>query len=156
MASTPSLGVDGQDRVAVAWSRLAAGQQRIESVRPGADGSRERHGDCYRTSFLGAPPIVQVARPDLVRQAFDTDNGAALAGAARGEFMEDLMGQHPLPTLDGEEWLRQHRLLGPPFHGAAIERHREQISEIAAAEIETWPLGEPLKCARGCGRSRWR
>jgi hypothetical protein len=36
-ASTPSLGIDSQDRMTVAWWRLA-GQERIESVRVGADG----------------------------------------------------------------------------------------------------------------------
>jgi cytochrome P450 family 135 len=106
---------------------------------------REQLGDCYRASFIGFPRLVYVARPDLVKLAFDTDKGTGLAGAARAEFMEGLIGPHSLLTLDGEEWLRQRRLLGPPLHGNAIERYRRQIAEIAAAEVETWPLGTPLK-----------
>jgi cytochrome P450 family 135 len=108
-------------------------------------GCRERLGDCYRASFIGFPRLVYVARPDLIKLAFDTDKGTGLAGAARAEFMEALVGRQSLLTLDGEEWLRQRRLLGPPLHGNAIERYRRQIAEIAAARIETWPLGAPLK-----------
>jgi cytochrome P450 family 135 len=108
-------------------------------------GCRERLGDCYRVSFIGFPRLVYVARPDLIKLAFDTDKGTGLAGAARAEFMEALVGQHSLLTLDGKEWLRQRRLLGPPLHGNAIERYRLQVAEIAAAQIETWPLGTPLK-----------
>lgn len=107
---------------------------------------RKRLGDCYSARFVGFPRLVYVARPDLVKLAFETDRGTGLAGAARAEFMEELVGQHSLLTLDGEQWARQRRLLGPPFHGAAIEDHRGRIAEIAASHVERWSLaGAPVR-----------
>ena len=61
-ASTPSLGVDSQDRVTVAWLRFAGGQHRIESVRVGADGVAGDVGTLFSNAsvrFFG--PRVAVA-----------------------------------------------------------------------------------------------
>jgi cytochrome P450 family 135 len=107
--------------------------------------SSKRYGDCYRMSLIGLPPLAYVARPDLVGLAFETDKGGGLAGATRAEVLEPVVGRYSLLTLDGDQWLRQRRLLGPPLHGEALGRYRAQIAEIAAREIERWPLRVPLK-----------
>jgi cytochrome P450 len=46
--------------------------------------------------------------------------------------------------LDGERHLRMRRLLLPPFHGAAVRRYEALIEELAAAEVERWPIGEEM------------
>ena len=71
--------------------------------------------------------------------------------------MEPLLGTQSLLTTDGEQWERQRKLIGPPFHGELIENYREQIHDIAVAEVERWPAGETFAdAARACRTSRSR
>ena len=76
VASTPSLGVDSQDRVTVAWWRLAGGQQRIESVRVGADGVAGEVGTLFSNAsdrFLGPRIAVASGGGSVAVWARDTD-----------------------------------------------------------------------------------
>jgi cytochrome P450 len=41
--------------------------------------------------------------------------------------------------------MEQRKLLLPPFHGKRMQRYGELIEQIAAAEIERWPSGEPYR-----------
>ena len=41
--------------------------------------------------------------------------------------------------------MSQRKLLLPPFHGARMQGYEEKMTEIAAREIESWPLGTPHK-----------
>jgi cytochrome P450 len=43
--------------------------------------------------------------------------------------------------------MRQRKLLLPPFHGEAIERYAQMISDAAEREIDGWPVGEPFALA---------
>ena len=45
--------------------------------------------------------------------------------------------------LDDDQHMQQRKLLLPPFHGQRMQRYRELMSEIAAAEIERWPRQAP-------------
>lgn len=106
---------------------------------------RRRLGPVFRVRILGMCQLVYVAEPELAHQVFLTDRGTGRAGAVREDFLGPLVGRHSLLTLDGEEWLRQRRLLGPALHGARVEGYRVDIAEIAAREIERWPRGEPFE-----------
>jgi cytochrome P450 len=106
--------------------------------------SRNRYGDVFEVRLPGLGRFVYVADPALVKQVFAADRDIGLAGEARRPFFEPLLGTQSLLTTDGEQWERQRELLGPPFHGELIENYREQIHEIAAAEVERWPLGMPM------------
>ena len=55
-----------------------------------------------------------------------------------------MLGRFSLLTLDGDDHMRQRKLLLPPFHGEAVRRYRDLIAEIAAREVERWPVGEPF------------
>ena len=43
--------------------------------------------------------------------------------------------------------MSQRKLLLPPFHGARMQGYEEKMTEIAAREIETWPLRPPAQAA---------
>jgi cytochrome P450 len=43
--------------------------------------------------------------------------------------------------------MRQRKLLLPPFHGDAVERYVQMISDVAEREIDRWPVGEPFALA---------
>jgi cytochrome P450 len=102
---------------------------------------RDRHGDVFEVRLPGMGRFVYIADPALIKQVFAADRDIGLAGEARRPFFEPLLGTQSLLTTDGEQWERQRKLLGPPFHGELIEDYREQIHDIAAAEVERWPLG---------------
>jgi cytochrome P450 len=106
--------------------------------------NRDRYGPVFRTRFLGFPRFVYVAEPELARRVYATDRGGGLAGEVRRDFLSPLVGDHSLLCLEGEEWLRHRRLLGPAFNKRHVEGYREEIAAIAAEEIERWPADEPL------------
>ena len=106
--------------------------------------SRNRYGDVFEVHLPGMGRFVYIADPALVKQVFAADRDIGLAGEARRPFMEPMLGTQSLLTTDGEQWERQRKLIGPPFHGELIENYREQIHDIAVAEIERWPAGETI------------
>jgi len=102
---------------------------------------RDRHGDVFEVRLPGMGRFVYVVDPALIKQVFAADRDIGLAGEARRPFFEPLLGTQSLLTTDGEQWERQRKLLGPPFHGELIENYRQQIHDIAAAEVDSWPRG---------------
>ena len=101
---------------------------------------RRRFGPVFRIRFPGIPPLAYVTEPAAAQELFA--NHDALAGEARRPYLAPLVGDQSLLCLEGEPWKRQRRLLSPSFRGDAVRRWRDEITEIAAAEIETWPVGE--------------
>jgi cytochrome P450 family 135 len=102
---------------------------------------RDHYGDVYEIRLPGMGKFVYIADPALIKQVFAADRDIGLAGAARRPFFEPLLGSQSLLTTDGEQWERQRKLIGPPFHGELIENYRDQIHDIAVAEVERWPRG---------------
>jgi len=46
--------------------------------------------------------------------------------------------------LEGEPWMRERQRLAPAFHGQRLGSWTDTIADIVAAEVETWPVGEPF------------
>ena len=79
-----------------------------------------------------------------MKQVFTGDPATFHAGAANARALEPMLGTFSLLTLDGDDHMRQRKLLLPPFHGEAVQRYRDLIAEIAARDVERWPVGEPF------------
>ena len=77
----------------------------------------ERFGDpvTIRT-FWTDEPMVLFSGPDAVREVFRLDPAIAPAGQS-WEFLRPFAGAHSILVLDGEEHLRERRLMQAPFHG---------------------------------------
>jgi cytochrome P450 len=101
------------------------------------------YGDVFTLRFIGMGDLVYVADTDLVKEIFTGDPGVFRAGDAN-EIMEPVLGSQSVLLLDGDEHLRERRLLLPPFHGDSVRRYRELVAEIAGREVERWPRGEPF------------
>ncbi|HET8978988.1 MAG TPA: cytochrome P450 [Solirubrobacteraceae bacterium] len=61
--------------------------------------------------------------------------------------LRPILGPNSVLTSVGERHMRQRKLLLPAFHGEAVQRYVEMISEVAEREIDTWPSGEPFALA---------
>jgi cytochrome P450 family 135 len=106
---------------------------------------RRRYGDVFSLPFPAFGTLVYVADPDLVKQVFTGDPATFEAGAANARALEPVVGRFSLLTLDRDDHMRQRKLLLPPFHGEAVRRYRDLIAEIAAREVERWPVGRPFE-----------
>ena len=105
---------------------------------------RERHGDVFSSRFPFFGRVVYVADPELIKQVFTGAPDVFHAGEANATVLRDALGEHSLLTLDGRRHLSQRKLLLPPFHGDSVRRYAEVMAAAAAAEVSTWPVGEPF------------
>jgi cytochrome P450 family 135 len=103
-----------------------------------------RYGDTFQLRIAYEGTWVFVTHPDDVKRVFTGDPALLHAGEAN-RILLPVVGPHSLLLLDEAEHMADRKLLLPPFHGARMKRYGELMAEIAATEIERWPLGEPYK-----------
>jgi cytochrome P450 len=128
--------------------REPAALQTVEwVVRPTAllRRAQARYGEPFtlRTAWSDAP-LVLVSDPDEVRRIY-TAPGDVLQAGDSSAFLEPFVGPRSVLILNGDEHLRQRRLVLPPFHGEALRRWTQTIAEIANGELDTWVPGRPLR-----------
>jgi cytochrome P450 len=102
-----------------------------------------RYGDMFTLTIAQAGKFVFVAHPDMVKQVFTGSPEIYHAGEGNSVLLP-VVGRNSVLTLDRGEHIRQRKLLLPPFHGERMQRYGELMREITAAEIESWPDGEPF------------
>ena len=105
---------------------------------------QRRYGDVFGSRFPVFGDVVYVADPAGVKAVFGGSPDTHRAGEANVDVLGPVLGAHSLLTLDSEEHLRQRKLLLPPFHGERVRGYAELVAEIAAREVEGWPLGRPF------------
>jgi cytochrome P450 len=108
--------------------------------RPGAFLRRvhARFGDpaTIRT-YWTEEPMVLFSGPDAVRSVFRLDPAIAPAGQS-WEFLAPFAGPHSILLLDGEEHIRERRLMQGPFHGERMRALAPMVGELARRELATW------------------
>jgi cytochrome P450 family 135 len=113
----------------VAWiMRPAAFLQRVH----------DRFGDpvTIRTYWMDEP-MVLFSHPDAVREVFRLPPAIAPAGQS-WEFLRPFAGPHSILVLDGEEHLRERRLIQTPFHGERMRAFTPTVAELARRELSSW------------------
>jgi len=103
-----------------------------------------RFGDTFSLRILNEGHWVVLSHPDDVKQVFTGDPRVFHAGEGN-QILLPLLGEHSVLLLDEGAHIEQRKLLLPPFHGKRMQRYRELMAEIAAAEIERWPRNEPYR-----------
>jgi cytochrome P450 len=108
---------------------------------------RRELGDVWQVRLLSREePIVVTSHPDHVESLFKAK--PADAPSLTGESpLRPILGANSVLTLTGDRHLRERKLLLPPFHGEAVQRYVEMISEVAEREIDRWPVGRPFALA---------
>src|SRR5688572_25871425 len=98
----------------------------------------ERFGDpvTIRTYWTDEP-MVLFSHPDAVREVFRLDPRVAPAGQS-WEFLRPFAGEHSILVLDGEEHLRERRLIQTPFHGERMRGFQPLAAELAREELVGW------------------
>jgi cytochrome P450 family 110 len=100
-----------------------------------------RYGECFTASFPNNPPFVFTSNPEMIREVFTGKPEDLYAGVAN-RVTEPLLGSHSLLLMDGEEHIRERRLMTPPFHGERMLAYGHSMRESATRVIERWPLGQ--------------
>ncbi len=92
-------------------------------------------------NILGLGEVVSVWDPDLIKELFTGDSNVLLAGEANARVL-GRVAPTSLLALDGDRHVRMRRLMSPPFHGEAVRKYRDLIGDLAADEVQRWPMGK--------------
>jgi cytochrome P450 len=106
---------------------------------------RRRHGDVFTIRLVPSSRVVVVlSRPDHIREVFGTPPTVMHAGEGN-TVLAPIMGEHSLLLLDDDDHVRMRRQLMPAFNGHALRSYAGMMAELARAEVESWPVGEPFR-----------
>jgi cytochrome P450 family 135 len=112
--------------------------------RPGAmlEDCRRRYGDMFTLRIAHEGTWVFLADPDAVKQVFTGDPRVLHAGEANIVLLP-MLGHHSVLLLDEAAHMSQRKLLLPSFRGERMRGYEDTMAEVARAEIDRWPRGEP-------------
>jgi cytochrome P450 family 135 len=128
--------------------RTPAAAQTIEWVARPTDllrRSAARFGEPFtlRTLWADAPMVV-FSDPEQIKRVYAAPP-EALHGGASSTVLEPFAGPSSILLLSGAAHMRQRKLMLPPFHGERMEAHRATVAALAAAELDRWEPGRPLR-----------
>ena len=112
--------------------------------RPGAmlEDCHRRYGYMFTLRIAHEGTWVFLAHPDMVKQVFTGDPRVLHAGEAN-IVVQPFLGTNSVLLLDEAAHMAQRKLMLPSFHGERMRGYEQTMAEVAAAEIESWPVGEP-------------
>jgi cytochrome P450 len=99
-----------------------------------------RYGPIVKLGTAFDPNFVMVFDPALVKEVFRAPPDRLRAGEANA-VLGPALGTRSVLLLDGDEHLRQRRLMLPPFHGQRMRAYEDVMREAADRAIDSWPLG---------------
>jgi cytochrome P450 family 135 len=108
--------------------------------------SRRELGEVFRMRGMVAGRPTITSHPDHVRSLFKAKPEEA-PSLTRESPLRPIVGPNSVLTAVGPRHMRQRKLLLPSFHGEAIQRYMQMISDAAEREISRWPIGEPVALA---------
>jgi cytochrome P450 len=115
------------------WSRPSAFLERC----------RARYGRRFTIRLLGQTPFVVLSDPEEIKQLFQAPPDVLHPGEGAG-ILEPIVGPNSVILLDEDPHLRQRKLLLPAFHGESMQRLSGLMTELAEAEVASWPRDEAL------------
>ncbi len=103
-----------------------------------------RFGDRFTVRLGPFGTFVYLVDPEDIRAVFHGDDTVFHAGEANGRFLARVLGSSSVLVTDEERHQRQRRRLAGPFHGESVARLAPVMAEVAAGEVERWPVGQPF------------
>ena len=111
---------------------------------PFMEDCRRQLGDSFSVRFLGFErPMVLISDPAAIKALYKERSHGLPPG--RNIILEPILGPRSLLIQEGAEHLSRRKLMLPPFHGERMKGYERTMSEIAAREIDSWPVGSPCK-----------
>lgn len=107
------------------------------------DRARERYGDAFGLN-LARGRWYYFAHPDQVKEIFTASPDVLHAGKGN-EILATALGDHSLLLLDGDEHMRQRRLLLPSFHGEKLARQTATMERISSEVVDRVPRGDSFR-----------
>ena len=111
---------------------------------PFLDACRRRYGDVVTMGTLFDSKFVMVFDPDAVKQLFRGPHEQLRAGEANAP-LGPVLGARSVLLLDGDEHLRQRRLMLPAFHGERMREYEDVMRTATDRAIDSWPVGAQFK-----------
>jgi cytochrome P450 family 135 len=106
---------------------------------PFMEDCRRRFGDSFSVRFLGfGRPMVMISDPEAIKALYREREHGLPPG--RDIVLGPILGQKSLLLQEGAEHLSRRKLMLPAFHGERMRSYESTMSEIVAAEIDSWPL----------------
>ncbi len=107
---------------------------------------RQKLGEVWSLQgYVRGHPTV-TCHPDHVRSLF-TASPEHVPTIASESPLRPVLGPNSVLTANEPAHLRQRKPLLPPFHGDAIARYQQMISDAAEREIARWPVGRTFALA---------
>src|SRR5690348_6846071 len=108
--------------------------------------ARRELGEVFRMRGIDPDGPVMTSHPDHVKSLFTAkpEQAPSLTGESP---VRPIVGPNSVLTAVGPRHMRQRKLLLPAFHGEAIQRYVEMITDVAEREIARWPVGRPFSLA---------
>ena len=107
---------------------------------------REKFGEVWSPRGYVPGLAAVTSHPDHIGALFKAPPDQVPTLAAESP-LRPVLGKNSVLTSNGPRYLRQRKLLLPPFHGEAIARYEQMIADAAAREIDRWPVGRPFALA---------
>ncbi|HEY4098974.1 MAG TPA: cytochrome P450 [Baekduia sp.] len=108
--------------------------------------ARRELGEVFRMrGMIDGSPVI-TGHPDHVQSLFTAkpEQAPSITGESP---LRPIVGPNSVLTATGPRHMRQRKLLLPPFHGEAVERYAQMISDATDREIDGWPVGRPFALA---------
>jgi cytochrome P450 len=102
------------------------------------------YGDVFTFRAPRDANFIIVSDPELIKEVFAAPADVLLAGVGNATLLEPMLGKHSMLTLDGDEHIRQRRLLLPAFKGERMQAYTQVMRAITEASLARWPIGEPF------------
>ena len=118
------------------WSRPTAFLERC----------RARYGSRFTVRLTGQSAFVVLSDPEEIKQVFTAPPDVLHPGEG-AHILEPVVGTNSVILLDEDPHMRQRKLLLGPFHGESMQRLAAVMDELTAAELDTWPLEQPVALA---------
>jgi cytochrome P450 len=107
---------------------------------------RERYGRIFSMRLGPGKDIVMVADPQLAKEVMAGDPAIYRAGETNGIF-RPVVGSNSILLLDGDEHMRQRKILLKGFSASHGARFTDQVREIAQRQVASWQAGQRLNLA---------
>lgn len=103
------------------------------------------YGDAFSAQILGnkSSPVFFIGEPNAVETIFTAPSTQFKLGQITHVF-RPFTGNQSLIMLDGEDHLRQRKLLMPPLHGKRMHFYQETICELTQKMMQTLAKHEPF------------